>query len=567
MPLALVLLESELPDVVLTWGSFQNERAPFQRPVPMTKSQPCFAFAVVLLFTQAISLQAGEPVKANEVAQASATSVADYLLEIADAKIESASAKAQKSEIQLTAIKQLYEQGHASFRELTDATIENSSLQAILRSTIEHRGHVASAAAAPDSRINPESRATDRAVVISIPGMIGDPAADWVSRIVIPSGVDVERAIELQVAVAKEFASHRQSRAKAWNDLTNRLASLGTLAAPTNETIFAKLNARIAIAEANLERLASQTIQCLTIPGDRLDPLRSLPDWFAMANASVLRCNHAALLQAAKQEHAALQTLLDRVQIAAKNNASPPGELRGIQQRVASAAYRMQLQNSEPLTYLSKLSRDQCDLIRQSVVEKMLAAVEAAELAKQRLRSEYQRNKKLQGLGAQDSYFQNEVYRSDLVLALADATHRHAEFQHQQSVLQHDYVMARIGASGEATGNADPKVWMRPLIELFTLRAKSHATEEMLRRQHDLDQWRVDGLALLQKQGATTWKEVMAADVNLAESDEAAARAKVDRIVSAAIVQLLDASVKLAEPTPGNQLTAQSKDIAASESN
>ena len=509
-------------------------------------------------------------VQASEVQLHQLADVIGHLQAIADAKLQLAQANFDRQAYHVRAIEKLYKQGHSSFREHTIAQIELKDLSARLAIAKQYSGFVAKAAAAPDNDSATEKlQEVDSGVtlVISIPGLAADSRTQLLSSVALRTSNSDDTVKAVQSNAQKLLAAKGLSRTVAWSELCERLHKIQDGSESLrNEYAIALLNKRIADAESKLATLSNAVVQTgdevgsFKADGQRFDSIESL---IAATKVESDRLQYVYLHDAAESQMQLMDEWIRRVEMAAQQGASPRSELPMLGRMITSsknqslfaadtldsiaAAKPNTNANNTTLVAVDRLSlppdlgasHAQLINVREAAIDRVLTAANDVQVAQSHLYQIDQAYQRLTNLAKQDAYFMRETQRAKLGVQVAQAALENAVFQHQQRVLENDYIVARIESSSA-------KVWLKPLSELFLLQSKSDAPENLAQAQLNKEQWLVDGLSQLYQNGAATWKELTAAKVRRDELLHTIQLAKTTRESAGLAAELLKSpNVKL----------------------
>ena len=499
------------------------------------------------------------------------SSVARTLDLVSRARQSRAEHKLQLQQQRVDSLSRLYREGFASFRELNDAKVLLTTLQAEYESAKKHRDFVTRTIAIAEASVS--SSPPTSSIVIKIPSLANDAATAALAYIEVPPSSQSARALKLQHDIDAEFADHHQSRAQAWSALASRLDEIGLSQASERELRNAELKHQIADAESRLDGLNGVLIHrfantaSFTVDERKID---SPIDWLRLCSINASELSNAATLKATTAQRNLLAEWSRRVAEADRQGAAQPGELAQVNRMMASLDQQIEtiksfasVESLSPPGNAALVSHSpgetskaddetkstlqiparQLAEIRDSVADRLIEASEHVS----RTESEYfDANRtylKLIGLANHDSTFRKEANHSERQLQVAEMNHHQAALEHRLRIQELEYVMARIGPHTASDDAPTPrKTWIKPLIKLFRLQADSIAPEKLAAAHRELAAERFEAMDRLHKSGAATWKERTAAHVNLVEHTQAIERAKANRVAAAAVADLLEQS-------------------------
>ena len=528
---------------------------------------------VTLVAIMCIQVQAAD-VQVHQCADA-----IGHLQAVADAKLQLAQANFDRQAYHVRAIEKLYKQGHSSFREHTIAQIQWKDLSARLASAKQYSGFVAKAAAAPDNASDTGSETSKEVdggvtLVVNIPGLAADSRTQLFSSVALRTSNTDDTVKAVQSSAQKLLAAKSLSRTVAWSQLCERLHKIQDGSESLrNEYAITLLDKRIADAESKLAILSNAVLQTgdrvnsFKVDGERFDSIESL---IAATMVESDRLQYIYLRDTADSQMQLMEEWIHRVEMAAQKGASPRSELPMLGRMIASSKNQSlfaadtldSIADAKPNTNANNTtlvtvdrqalhtdlgaSHAQLTNVREAAIDRVLLAANSVQVAQSNLYQMDQAYQRLTNLAKQDAYFLRETQRANLGVQVAQAALENAVFQHQQRVLENDYIVARIESSSA-------KDWLKPLSELFLLQSKSDASENLAQAQLNKEQWLIDGLNQLYQNGAATWKELTAAKVRRDELLHAIQLAKTTRDSAGLAAKLLKSpNVKL----PNNQSLA-----------
>ena len=187
-------------------------------------------------------------------------SALDHFEKLAGAELELAQVRYDRHAFRLDSLRELKQQGYASFKEVTFAEMQQATNKCYLHAMQQFAGFVDDlASASKQAMTSPGDVALPPTVVLSIPGLASDPRTRFLSTVQVPATADVAQAISLQSQIDQR---HRSARVNAWSALRNRLR----LSAPSTlelekEIAITGLQQRIAQAENNLAAINQNTVK------------------------------------------------------------------------------------------------------------------------------------------------------------------------------------------------------------------------------------------------------------------------------------------------------------------
>jgi len=486
-------------------------------------------------------------------------SALNHLQKLAAAELQLAQARYDRQAFRLDSLRELKQQGYASFKEVTFAELQHATNRSYLQAMQRFAGFVDELASASEQAItSPGDIAFPPTVVLSIPGLASDPRTRLFSAVQVPATAEVAKAISLQSQIDQ---SCRSARVNAWSALRTRLQS-SALPSPELEKEIAVtgLEQRIAQAENNLAAMKQNIVKQFThfTPFD-FDGLTiaDTKELLKLVNLEFDRLQHFAVLQASEENGQLMSELEDRVARAAGAGASPPRELTFVRHSIANSQLQASVaaqwlrsmhqateeQSVKRFTFVSRdnrrersntsidLSSARLEILRHAMLERVLDASDEVDNAVSRLDYLDEKLVRLTMLVQRDDFFLGEARRLQLELAIAQAEVDYAESQHAQRALEMEFVERLHGAK-----HGD---WIAPLTELFKHRANSTAAETLATRTLELDRWRLSGCRTLHGQGVASWKELTAARVRRDETIDKREKARADRAVAGMIVKIL----------------------------
>lgn len=485
-----------------------------------------------------------------------------HLQAVADAKLDLVQAMHDRQQQRVDAVESLHKSGHSSFREQTIVQIELLNLAAQLASAKQYSGFVAKAAAASDtSAAAMPPVGANTTVIVTVQGLAADPRTQLLSSIVVDVPRDNDAVEEMLARNHPPVAT--SLRAEAWTELCERLGNLqdGTTAL-RNEHAIAVLDKNLAIATSRLAALSNATVNvCEPIGQFNVNEyeISSVQDLITAATIEADQLHYLAVRNASDSTIGLIAEWNRRVAIAADKGASPQSELPMLDRMLASTQYRgqfanetlqsitaaKQTQNDDNVTFVTAdhdamhphlgVSHAQLINIREASIDRLLSAATDVQTAQQRLARVQQGHAKLAKLATQDDYFRGELERAKLSVQVADAGLENAKFQHQQRMLENEYIVGRIESKS-------PQQWLQPLSQLLSIQSESKAEQVYAQARLAKEQWLVDGLTRLYESRSATWKELTAAKVRCAELQEEIQSADADRVAAGLAAQLLSST-------------------------
>ena len=531
-----------------------------------TRSHCTLALAVVVTMQFCISAAA----RADEAhARDMQTDVIAHLHEVATVKLSLAQARYDRHALRLQGLAELHRWGYASFREITNARLLSATLTANLSSAKQLCEFVENVASqSSDAPPSPGDTSAVSTTTLTIPGLASDVRTQAISRVKLPLTIDASAALETQTTACTQLRNHITARVKAWESLAHRLDEINDGSRSViNEHAIALLEQRVAEAEYDVATLSLNTVTMFhSVSPFQVEgtTITTAADALAVFDAEANRMQHVAAATASKAHLTLLNELSRRIAIAAQGGASPPAELPSIQRMIAATEHgqvaaeaivdsisseaiksktiasneRGGAATDDEVRLVSvnsatSLTAAQLASIGDVTLTRVLDASDVARAAMNRHDSLRLKLEKVAALAAQDSFFQQELVRLRMEVAVAKAAVAHAEFDHQRLALEHEYASARINNQPVAT-------WLETLRSLYTLQATSTSTQQLQQRRLDLQQWRVAGVTRLYHDGAASWKEMTAAIVQRDEIAEAQQRAEIDQTTAKLILETLN---------------------------
>lgn len=515
---------------------------------------------------------------AGDLARASQPEIDVFgrLKSIASAERDLAEANLERSQQRLTSFQHLHEIGHASYLELNRAKFRHADTQTQFEACdrlLHFVDQLSHAASNPDNQLD-DTPLSPRVSVL-IDSLAQEPQTCLLSSIVFSRPLDESWQVisRLQSDLAAVIEKKHQVRDRAWSDLITRLKSIGDSSAVIGKEIeFAKCDRQIAAAQQRIATLfAASAHEFPSIRPFRFQGsvVATSADAMVLFHAQSDRMEMVALQESSARQRELLMELEARVAKADRVGASPARELPTIQRKIASLELR-QLIATDRLAEIDGMEKPAIDAPTQFVsirdiadpthheghhavsiqlesamdatLDRLVEAANWVDIAGARHHRIADHALQISRLAETDAAMANESHGVNLRAAVARADFEWAVHQHQLRILENEYAEAIVKAAhARSTGATDDRLsWQRPLKKWFRLRATANEAVQLARCELALNQWRLAGTQALRSSGASTWKELVAAQVRVDESEAQIEKAGMEMKWAQQILNQLD---------------------------